>query len=67
MMGIQMGEMSKLGWIIGLIEQAIWAASLYFLYLLWLSTSKILALPSQLYDPLCRHIELISIFPEDPV
>jgi hypothetical protein len=40
-MGIQMGEISKLGWLIGLFEQAIWAASLYFLYLLWLSISKI--------------------------
>jgi hypothetical protein len=29
-MGIQMGEMSKLGWLIRSIEQAIWAASLYF-------------------------------------
>jgi hypothetical protein len=34
-MGIQMGEMSKLGWLIGLTEQALWAASLYLLYLLW--------------------------------
>jgi hypothetical protein len=43
-----MGEKSKLGWLIGLFEQAIWAASLYFLYLLWLSISKILALSQPL-------------------
>jgi hypothetical protein len=28
-MGIQMGEKSKLGWLIGLTEHAMWAASLY--------------------------------------
>jgi hypothetical protein len=39
---IQMGEMSKLGWLIGLVKHAIWAAFLYFLYLLFL-ISKILA------------------------
>jgi hypothetical protein len=32
--GIQIGEMSKLGWLIGLVKHAIWANSLYFLYLL---------------------------------
>jgi hypothetical protein len=41
--GIHMGEMSKLGWLIGLVKHAIWAFSLYFLYLLLLSISKILA------------------------
>jgi hypothetical protein len=41
--GIQVGEMSKLGWLIGFIKHAIWADSLYFLYLLLLSISKILA------------------------
>jgi hypothetical protein len=29
-----MGEMSKLGWLIGLVKHAIWTDSLYFLYLL---------------------------------
>jgi hypothetical protein len=29
-----MGEISKLGWLIGLVEDAIWADSFYFLYLL---------------------------------
>jgi hypothetical protein len=43
MRGIQIGEMSKLGWLIGLIKRAIWADSLYFLYLLLLSISKTLA------------------------
>jgi hypothetical protein len=43
MRGIQMGEMSKLGWLIGLVKHAICADSLYFLYLLLLSISKILA------------------------
>jgi hypothetical protein len=41
--GIQMGEMSKLGWLIELVKHAIWADSLYFLYLLLVSISKILA------------------------
>jgi hypothetical protein len=41
--GIQVGEMSKLGWLIGLIKHAIWADSLYFLYLLLLSISENLA------------------------
>jgi hypothetical protein len=41
--GIQLGEMSKLGWLIGLIKHAIRADSLYFLYLLLLSISKTLA------------------------
>jgi hypothetical protein len=36
--GIQMGEMSKLGWLIGLVKHAICADSLYFLYLLLLSS-----------------------------
>jgi hypothetical protein len=38
-----MGEKSKLGWLIGLVEHATWADSLYFLYLLLLTISKILA------------------------
>jgi hypothetical protein len=45
--GIQMGEMSKLGWLIGFVKHAICADSLYFQYLLLLSISKILA--SSLY------------------
>jgi hypothetical protein len=43
--GIQMGEVSKLGWQIGLFKHAIWADSLYFLYLLLISISKILSSP----------------------
>jgi hypothetical protein len=31
--GIQTGEISKLGWLIGLVKNAIWVDSLYFLYL----------------------------------
>jgi hypothetical protein len=42
--GIHIGEMFKLGCPIGLLKHAIWADSLYFLYLLWLSISNILAL-----------------------
>jgi hypothetical protein len=41
--GIQMGKMSKLGWLIGLIKHAVCADSMYFLYLLLISISKILA------------------------
>jgi hypothetical protein len=40
MRGVQIGEMSKLGWLIGLVKHAIWADSLYFLYLLLLSVPK---------------------------
>jgi hypothetical protein len=29
MRGIQIGEMSKLGWLIGLVKHAIWADSLF--------------------------------------
>jgi hypothetical protein len=42
MRGIQIGEMSKLGWLIRLVEHDIWADSLYFQYLMFLSISKIL-------------------------
>jgi hypothetical protein len=45
MRGIQMGEMSKLGWLIGLVKHVIWADSLDFVYLLLLSISKFLASP----------------------
>jgi hypothetical protein len=31
--GIQRGEISKLGWLMGFVEHAIWADSLYSLYL----------------------------------
>jgi hypothetical protein len=30
MLGIQIGEMSKLGWLIGLVKHAIWADFLVF-------------------------------------
>jgi hypothetical protein len=35
-----MGEISQLGWQIGLVKHVIWADSLYFLYLLLLAISK---------------------------
>jgi hypothetical protein len=41
--GMQMGKMSKLSWLIGFVKHAIWAYSLYFLYLLLLSSSEILS------------------------
>jgi hypothetical protein len=41
--GIQIGEMPKLDWLIGLLKYSIWADSLYFLYLLLLSIYKVLA------------------------
>jgi hypothetical protein len=34
-----MGEISELGWLIGLVEHAMWSESLYFLYLLLHVTS----------------------------
>jgi hypothetical protein len=57
MKGVQIREISKLAWLIGLVKHVIWADSLYFLYLLLLS----------IYDPLHRHVGLIFIFLEDPV
>jgi hypothetical protein len=41
--GIEVGQMSKLGWLIGLVMHATWADSLYFLHLLLLSVPKILS------------------------
>jgi hypothetical protein len=38
--GIQIGEMSKLGSLIGLVKHAMWASSLYFLYLLLLLRNR---------------------------
>jgi hypothetical protein len=43
MKGLQIGEMSQLGCLIGLVKHAIWADSLYFLYPLLLPVSIILA------------------------
>jgi hypothetical protein len=43
MRGIQLGEISKLVWLMGLVKHAIGANYLYFLYLPLLSVSKILA------------------------
>jgi hypothetical protein len=40
---IHMGEMYKLGSLIGLVKRATWDNSLYILYLLLLSIPKILA------------------------
>jgi hypothetical protein len=40
---IQMWEMSKLGWLIGLVKHALCPGSLYFLHLLLLSISKLLS------------------------
>jgi hypothetical protein len=37
-----MGEISKLGWMIGLVKHAKWADSLYFPYLLLISISRII-------------------------
>jgi hypothetical protein len=38
--GVQMGEMSRLSWLIGLVKHTVWVDSLYFLYLLLISISK---------------------------
>jgi len=37
-----MGDISKLGWLIGSVKQAMWADSLYILYVLLVSIWKIL-------------------------
>jgi hypothetical protein len=48
---IQMGEISTLGWVIGVFKHAIWTESLYFLCLLLFSFSKILALSQTTLRP----------------
>jgi hypothetical protein len=52
--------------LIGLITHVIWADSLYFLYLMLLSISKIIH-PSLLYNTFCRYLGLILVFLEDPL
>jgi hypothetical protein len=42
-MGVQMGEMSKLGWLIGWSSRDMWADSLYFLYMVLGSLCKTFA------------------------
>jgi hypothetical protein len=59
MTGNQREEMSKLGWLIGLVKHAIWADSLYFLCLLLLSISKIVA-TSQFYFLECRTMDRVQ-------
>jgi hypothetical protein len=41
--GNKMGEISRMGWLIGFLKHTTGAVSLYFLYLLLLAISKILA------------------------
>jgi succinate dehydrogenase/fumarate reductase cytochrome b subunit len=61
-----MKEMSKLGWLIRLVKHATGVNLFYFLYLLLLSISKILA-SSQAIQALHRLDGLILIFLEDPL
>jgi hypothetical protein len=42
-MGVQMGEMSKLGWLIGWSSRDMWVDSLYFLYVVFGSICKTFA------------------------
>jgi hypothetical protein len=60
-----MEEMSKLAWLIGLVKHAIWAHSLYFLYLLLLSVSKTLASFQPTLWPFHGHVGLVWTFLED--
>jgi hypothetical protein len=54
--GIRVGQISKLGWLMGLVKHVIMVDSSYFLYLLVFLISKVLA-PSQL-----GQVELVLIF-----
>jgi hypothetical protein len=60
-----MGEMSRLGPLIGLVKHAIWADPPYFLYLLLLSITQISASSQLIYDPPHRLVGLILIFLEN--
>jgi hypothetical protein len=64
---IQVGEMSELGWLIGLVKRAIWVDTLYFHACSYCQFPKYKLHPSLPYDPLRRHVELILIFIEDPL
>jgi hypothetical protein len=61
MRGIQIADMPKLGWLIVLVEHAIWADSLHFLYLLF-QFPKSKHHPNLLCGPLRRDFRLILIF-----
>jgi hypothetical protein len=57
-----MGEISKLGRLMGLIEHDAWADSLYFLSLLLLSISKDTGLVPAYWDSLHTHAETTWIY-----
>jgi hypothetical protein len=59
MRGIQIGDMSKLGWVIGLVKYAIWAVSLYFLYLLLLSVSIMLMIHIEFLELSCIYKSIL--------
>jgi len=62
--GIRMGEISKLCWLIGLSMHAIWADSLYFLYLLLkaISVFWFLFLPCSWLVSFRLHLVLNNLF-----
>jgi hypothetical protein len=63
--GLQMGEVSTLGWMIGLVKHAIWADSFIFYACCYFQFPKSQLHPSLPCDPLHRHVGLILIFLED--
>jgi hypothetical protein len=63
--GVQMGEMSMLGWLIGWSIRDMWVGSLYFLYVLFDSARP--SLHSNIFCGLLRtHVGLILAFQADP-
>jgi hypothetical protein len=66
-MGVHMGQMSKLGWLIGWSIRDMWADPLYFLQVVFGSICKTLTLFQHIWGLLHKHVVLISIFQADLV
>jgi hypothetical protein len=66
-MGVQMGEISKLGWLIGWSTRDTWADSFYFLYAVFSSIRKTFASLQHTLWFLRTHVGLFLIFQADPV
>jgi hypothetical protein len=63
---LQLCELSKVLWLLGLVKHDHMGGFLVFLHLPLFPISKILASSRLPYDPLHRHVDVILIFLEDP-
>jgi hypothetical protein len=60
--GLQLGEMSKLDWMIGWSSRDMWSESLYFLYVLFGSICKTFASLQHILRIFCKHVGIIMTF-----